>query len=592
MASTTNPSRKPCERIFRTPARSTLKLTTLRKLLGYGKSGEEREKTFKRAITEQFKTFVSSVDDLPAFKLTKWKDRDHQRGLLEVTDDFLEVKGKGDEFWPHWNSGLRIRRLMTQMFWRMARESKRRIRSGSSNVQLSRTIRDALQQPVKTEDSSSVIDFLDWPSRFGDKGKTADDPIDLEDMPSSPIIPGLSTDNDPWANHDISFRRVNGGSENHVTDAFIPIISDIPDVTDDHDSTSTNTPLPPGSDIEPAVDPYDGPNSPPRVAQNRQDSSKRPAEPNSNNSDRPPKIPKANPSKGKQVARSTTITMFGRYVKQREFPDRSTDEQLDAAVGSESSFAPQEGSYAGRCRRGQAKDSTYGSALATPVHRGASSSKTPQPTSRAQAVHLATEEAERVAGQVQAAAMGQASSSAVAQQQRPCVVPDTISLPQAGSSESQEQARISGTNHIASAARKDAEIGEVPLEAPRNQLRPNQSQRMALETCRITYRSSISYNGTIHSVLTFEPSIFQMSLDDVLRVLDLNDSFATFYIVFHTLEEGAYPYRVRDQDDFETFRVECLSMITSSYRLSQLIPKAQRQPLHYRVLFSRTSNAA
>lgn len=188
-------------------------------------------------------------------------------------------------------------------------------------------------------------------------------------------------------------------------------------------------------------------------------------------------------------------------------------------------------------------------------------------------------------------ATGQASGSAVAQQQRPGVVPGTTPLPQARSSENQEQARISEMNHIASAVRTDAEISQVPLPAPRNRMRPNQLQRMALKTSRITYRSSISYNGTIHSVLTFEPSIFQISLDDVLRVLDLNNDFGTFYIVFDTLEEGAYPYRVSDLDDYEMFRVECLAMITNYYRRSQSTPEAQRK-LHYRVLFSRTNNTA
>ncbi|RFN47091.1 hypothetical protein FIE12Z_8616 [Fusarium flagelliforme] len=580
MASTTKPSRRP------------------HRQLGYGIPGGERDLAFKKAIAEQVRTFVSSTDNLPAFKLTKWKNRVHQRGLLEVTNDFLEVKGKGTEFWPYWKTDLnyqrdtvKIRCLMTKVFWSTACEKKRKRSTTSPGVHLSQTSRDALHQPVKTEESSSVTEFPNEPSQFDDRGNTVDNPIDIENMTSNSSMPGPSTDNDPWANHNISFRRANEGSENHVTDAFMPISSDIPDFTNWHDSTSTRASLPAGGNIGPAVDPYDGPDSPPRVAQNRQESSKRPVEPDSNNN-RPLKTHKPNLSKGKEVASSTTITKSGRTVRQRSFPDRSTDEQLEAAVGSSSSSASQEGSYANRCQQRQAKDSTNGSTSATPLHPETSRSRTSQSTPRAQAARWAAEQAERAAGEVQTTAMGPASSSAVAQQERPDMVHDTTSLPQARSSESQEQARISEMNRIASAVRTDTEISQVPLPAPRNQMRPNQLQRMALKASLITYRSSISHNGTIHSVLTFEPSVFQISLNDVVRALNLNNDFGTFYIVFDTIEEGVYPYMVNDEDDFETFRVECLAMITSYYQRSQLIPEAERQSKRYRVLFSRTNNTA
>ena len=379
----------------------------------------------------------------------------------------------------------------------------------------------------------------------------------------------------------------------------MPISSDIPDFTNWQDSTSTRAPLPPGGNVGPAVDPYDGPDSPPRVAQNvsppllidpylsklnirqRQESSKRPVEPNSNNNRRL-KMPKPNLSKDKQAVSSTTTTTTtksGRPVRQRSFPDRSTDEQVEAAVGSSSSSASQEGSYTNRRQQGQIKDSTYRSASATALDPEISSSRTSQPTPRAEAVRLATEQAERVAEQVQTVVMGQTSGSAVAQQQGPSVVPVTTSLPQ---------------------SRTDAEISQVPLtapraipgQAPRSQMRPNQFQRKAISACSITYRSSIGYNGTVHSVMTFEPSIFQISLDDLVRALNLNNDFGTFYIAFDTIEEGVYPYGVSNQDDFETFRVECLTMITNYYQRSQLIPEAERQLKRYRVLFSRTNNTA
>jgi len=84
---------------------------------------------------------------------------------------------------------------MTQVFWRTACEKKRAKSSTSSNVQLSQTSQDALQQPVKTEESSSVAESLNEPSQFVDRGNTADNPIYLEDTTSNPNtnIPGTST---------------------------------------------------------------------------------------------------------------------------------------------------------------------------------------------------------------------------------------------------------------------------------------------------------------------------------------------------------------------------------------------------------------
>jgi hypothetical protein len=100
-STTKKPSRRPGERLFKTTKTCSIpSLTHLRRELGYGNPGEERDIAFKRAIRTQIQTFVSSSDDTPAYEFTKWKNPAHQRGLLEVTKDFLEAQGKGSEFWP------------------------------------------------------------------------------------------------------------------------------------------------------------------------------------------------------------------------------------------------------------------------------------------------------------------------------------------------------------------------------------------------------------------------------------------------------------------------------------------------------------
>jgi hypothetical protein len=90
---------KAGERVFKTKTCNVPSLTELRKSLGYGHRGEERDIAFKRALTAQVETFVSK-DNLPGVSFTKWKTPAHQKGLQEMTKDFLVIKQKGLEFWP------------------------------------------------------------------------------------------------------------------------------------------------------------------------------------------------------------------------------------------------------------------------------------------------------------------------------------------------------------------------------------------------------------------------------------------------------------------------------------------------------------
>jgi hypothetical protein len=103
---------KVLDRLFKTTKTSTIPhLTELRKALGYGNPGQDQDIAFKRAVRTQIESFISPSTKLPAYKLTKWRLPLHQRGLQEVTKDFLDTKGKGPEFWPARHNSVNTRCL-------------------------------------------------------------------------------------------------------------------------------------------------------------------------------------------------------------------------------------------------------------------------------------------------------------------------------------------------------------------------------------------------------------------------------------------------------------------------------------------------
>ncbi|PTD11746.1 hypothetical protein HYE67_008836 [Fusarium culmorum] len=201
MYSGRTPSRTPGERIFKTTKSCSItSITHLRRELGFGARGEERDIAFKRAVRKQITTFVSSSDSIPAYKFTKWKNTVHQRGLLEVTKDFLDVQGKGSEFWPqsdlsdttqplqYWKDSAKIRSLMTKVFWRAAREYKRHKTAFSTPPLLSQSTDTSCQSKNNPADIKQPIP--DSTARFG--GNSAEDPIDLEIMPPATSTAGPS----------------------------------------------------------------------------------------------------------------------------------------------------------------------------------------------------------------------------------------------------------------------------------------------------------------------------------------------------------------------------------------------------------------
>jgi hypothetical protein len=120
---------KMADRFFKTTKTSSIPLlTVLRKSLGYGVPGKQEDIAFKNAIKEQLGNFVSSGDKLPGYKLTKWTHPSHQRGLLEITKDFLDNKGNGPLFWPNRHSSTDTRLL------EYSKDSKRLVASSDYAV--------------------------------------------------------------------------------------------------------------------------------------------------------------------------------------------------------------------------------------------------------------------------------------------------------------------------------------------------------------------------------------------------------------------------------------------------------------------------
>lgn len=122
---------KMADRLFKSTKTTTIPhLTALRKTLGYDNPGQQEDIAFKRAIKEQLGTFVSSGDKISGYKLTKWTSPSHQRGLLEITKDFLDNKGNGPLFWPDRHSSTDTRPL------EYSKDSKKSVASNDCTVDM------------------------------------------------------------------------------------------------------------------------------------------------------------------------------------------------------------------------------------------------------------------------------------------------------------------------------------------------------------------------------------------------------------------------------------------------------------------------
>lgn len=72
-------------------------VTVLRKRLGYGESGQPRDKNFKREVKRYASTYQTDRG-VPGSQLCDW--RSNHLEIKRMTDRFLDRDGNGVRYWP------------------------------------------------------------------------------------------------------------------------------------------------------------------------------------------------------------------------------------------------------------------------------------------------------------------------------------------------------------------------------------------------------------------------------------------------------------------------------------------------------------
>ncbi|RSM10676.1 hypothetical protein CEP52_003475 [Fusarium oligoseptatum] len=336
--------RKPSkagERVFKTKTCNIPSLTELRKSLGYGHRGEEQDIAFKRALTAQVETFVSR-DNLPGVSFTKWKTPAHQKGLRDMTKDFLVIKQKGPEFWPddpnspnrrpleYTRNSEEIHRLLTKVFYRTAREHKRKQSTTplASKESTEKPKSTSTEQPHTNKTSGDQTSRRAYPDS---RGQSADNPIDLDNMRPTANASVPSADVDPFA--ESSRRFADEYFMPHETPDGIPP-EEVWKIPDDYlnaqvprnDNPSLNIP----SHAATVEDPSQGPNSPTEDTHVPRDRGKRPAQ--------PPSIQDVRPAKVLRQAQDNTEVGTGSSTRGPSSNNSSAN--VSSASNPSSSFAP------------------------------------------------------------------------------------------------------------------------------------------------------------------------------------------------------------------------------------------------------------
>ncbi|KAM0250588.1 hypothetical protein ACHAP5_002118 [Fusarium lateritium] len=617
---------KVADRLFKTTKTSSIpRLSDLRQTLGHGNRGKQEDIAFKKTIREQLAAFVSSGDSLPGYKLTKWTDPSHQRGLLEITKDFLDNKGNGPLFWPdshspantrpleYFRDSKRIHRLMTQVFWRVAREYKRYKISGPTIPQVpsqpSESSRPSSEATCKLCDTHPpVADQVHDP-----RGNSVDDPIDLEIMTSSTSVPGPSKDIDSV----VSIQSTFGPSlfPEHLPDEmsssdpsqsslFPPdIVSDIPDCRPLELTDRSQTVLPEnmhGADL------YDGPESPP-VTQTAQNNGKRPAETNHNDNNHQAKAPRQDPcvserqsfnatkagKKSKSAAPQAT-RVLNRLRRKTNHPDGASEEEMQALDKSPTPYSPESNRYAGRDQ--QAKDKADGPSSKTPAPRqgnanGLMGDGQRQPSTEDQRAEAARSAAIQTAAAAAAAAAGvveqqpsvMAGLSARALGKQPALLERQNPTAQDGPSRERELLEVSTSRPEANGTRtgNNPPLPETSNAQPVDPIEFNEEEQAAVKASEITLRHNITYGN---SLVLWRPSsmIFHMSLADIARELSVRGSGRLYFKFRGRRANILDDFAMGDEARFTNFLYECLGNVTDQY----LSPVARRQGLTYQFYIS------
>ncbi|KAF5599771.1 hypothetical protein FPANT_3079 [Fusarium pseudoanthophilum] len=604
---------KVLDRLFKTTKSSTIPhLTELRKALGYGNPGQEQDIAFKRAIRAQIESFVSPSTKIPAYKLTKWRLPLHQRGLQEVTKDFLDTKGKGPEFWPARHDSVstrcleypkdssRIRRLMIKVFWRAAREYKRNKPSNSTTTKLPSQPSDRDTLPLKpldtpTDDKRQVLDN----NSHILKGQNIDNPIDVESMQSRTNTSGLSTD-DRFAGLGIAFNFILGAQRQDTPDESScsePFSSSqlVPD------TEGTMMPIPEEVESASGTDLYEVPPSPPEVTETARINGKRPVEPDSDDLSRQAKVPRQDPSTSAKSTRQPPKSARGgrktqslrpkvrsskRQCKPVYRPGAATEEQIQAAENPTPTPTPSPPpAVSGPQRRSNASQSKQPSTTTNDstsrMSAGETQGQSPTGAIRAELARQAerqTTEAAIAAGvdqELDARGTSTADLSAKAQGKLPEVPVRRTPTVQAGPSRERE---------AESTVRPEASAVSQQRSRSGN-LEPQDTQRQVPHGHEIVIviRSDIA-NGV--DFMSWKPSsfLFNMSLADVAEELGLRQGRTLHMSLRGRISNLCEKFEPGDEDGFESFIDECLGVIMQRHSGAASTPVLQRQ--QFRIYFS------
>ncbi|EWY93157.1 hypothetical protein FOYG_06468 [Fusarium oxysporum NRRL 32931] len=584
-------SRKFGERIFKTSkATSIASLTDLRKELGYGHPGQDQDIAFKRAIRHQIEQF-KSTEGIPGYRLTKWTDPSHKRGLLEITRDFLDTQGKGVEYWPdrchldtsrplrYHKDSAKIHRLMIKVFWRTAKEYKRHKTSSVATAQLLSQPTNTIDRPIKAQDNSDGTDHRVLHNTPDIRGQSADNPIYLDDMP--PFVQGLSETHAPFAGQpmapfcDERFERNGPENSEHIRAMigipFDPTIQNFAPPTQETMATGLDDTLDLLQQDE----------------QRAQNNGKRPAELNDDTTPHP--------------SSSQPQHLPTKRVRKRIARLDSAPEEEVAVYDETSSSSMQSSQHSNWSAPNQP---TRGSPFKGPLPRHGSRSvgrKTfePERTPRVEAARRAEREAQATVSAIEechATTTDTGSADGVQehtadesqiQSTLPHAEPvgDMALIQEPTPAQEATPVQESGAPGVDFSQAASQNVSDSRRN-PRLKL-----QSKALMASRIELRSSIS-NCMSLEIWRPSSSIFDMSLEELTAALVPNRKSGSLHLLFKSLipgrQRGLPAPALRNGDsDFRFFKLECLDIIIEEFERSRSLPKAERPELAYSIHISR-----
>ncbi|KAM5355467.1 hypothetical protein ACJ41O_002113 [Fusarium nematophilum] len=539
------PSRKRGDRVFKTKSCELPRLRDLRLELGYGIRGQKKDIDFKKAVRAQVEGFVSS-DNIPGLRFTKWKTPEHQRGLLEMTKDFLDTKGKGIEFWPDESSSpnkrpleyakdsVQIKRLMTKVFYREVKEYKRKPSQNSTIHEPTQVLgnspiqKDGLPSQPEKPGSSALRNTQD------SRGQSVDNPIDVENMGSTTGFPGQSTDVDPFAATGMAFtfdRFMHGDLPDGLPATpgpFGTTVFELPgDVQTKANTESHNEIANAGAGNISTVDPYEVPTTPNGGTPVDQNRGKRPAQPDpSENSDRskaPRREPDAPAERTNQAASNSSAppgqkkkrrprqtlekTRFSsRERKQTQRPGFAREKTVEAAMRTQICSSDEDSDAEPHQRQQRRKNG--------PVPKGAARrGKPPAPAPQNPAGRTA-EEPNRPEVQP--------SGNSPSTQGRPGGVEPQGGPSTGGHSEQRQNDRARQDTNGARAEHTGADRDSV--ERPAGSIELRDQEREAIAASSFTFFKS--HNGIDFLDWAPSSSFFQMSLSHLAGELALRGSYS------------------------------------------------------------------